>query len=233
MEDRPMKARDVMVSPVVTVKPTCSVQEVAKLFLEHRISGVPVLDDQGKLVGIVSEGDLLHRVEAGTERQHSWWLRIVAGDGTLAADYAKAHARKVADVMTRNVIAAAPETPLNEIAMLLEEHSIKRVPVVRDGQLVGIVSRANLVQAVASMRAPLDVPISDTKIRESLLAHLRGQPWAHTSLLNITVNDGIVDLWGMTYSDAERKAIRVAAETAPGVRAVNDHLMERPVHTGA
>jgi CBS-domain-containing membrane protein len=156
----------------------------------------------------------------------------MAGDGTLAADYAKAHARKVADVMTQEVVTAAADTPLNEIAMLLEKHAIKRVPIVENGQLVGIVSRANLIQAVASARAQLAVPLSDTKIRDNLLAHLRSQPWAHTSLLNITVTDGIVDLWGMTYSDVERKAIRIAAETAPGVRAVNDHLAGRPVHIG-
>jgi osmotically-inducible protein OsmY len=116
--------------------------------------------------------------------------------------------------------------------MLLEKHAIKRVPIVENGQLVGIVSRANLIQAVASARAQLAVPLSDTKIRDNLLAHLRSQPWAHTSLLNITVTDGIVDLWGMTYSDVERKAIRIAAETAPGVRAVNDHLAGRPAHIG-
>jgi CBS domain-containing protein len=227
-----MKARDVMVSPVVTVNPSNTVKEVARIFLERRISAVPVVDERGKLVGIVSEGDLLHRAEAGTERQHSWWLRIMAGDGTLAADYAKAHARKVADVMTQEVVTAAPDTLLNEIAMLLEKHAIKRMPIVENGQLVGIVSRANLIQAVASARAQLQVPLSDTKIRDNLLAHLRSQPWAHTSLLNITVTDGIVDLWGMTYSDVERKAIRIAAETAPGVRAVNDHLAGRPAHIG-
>lgn len=228
-----MKARDVMVSPVVTVNPSCPVTEVAKILLERRISAVPVVDQSGKLVGIVSEGDLLHRAETGTERMHSWWLRIVAGDGTLADDYAKAHARKVADVMTRDVITAAPETPLKEIAMLLEKHSIKRVPIVENGQLVGIVSRANLVQALASMRAPLDVALSDKHIRDTLLAHLRTQPWVHTSLLNVMVNDGVVDLWGMTYSDAERRAIRIAAEAAPGVRAVNDRLVGWPKHAEA
>jgi CBS domain-containing protein len=224
-----MKARDVMVSPVVTTKPSASVRQVARILIERRISALPVLDRQGRLVGIVSEGDLLHRVESGTERTHSWWLRFVAGDGEIAADYAKAHARKVADVMTRDVVTATPETPLDELAMLLERHSIKRVPIVENGHLVGIVSRANLVQAMASAPMQLDVPLPDTKIREELLARLRRQPWAHTSLLNVIVNDGIVDLWGMTYSDAERTAVRIAAESTPGVRAVNDHLLGRPV----
>ena len=179
-----MKARDVMVSPVITVKPSSSVKEVAKTFLERRISAAPVVDDQGKLVGIVSEGDLMHRAEAGTER-------LVPGG-------------------------------------LLEKNSIKRVPIVKNGQLVGIVSRANLIQAVASTRKGLEIPLSDTTIRDKLLAHLKGQTWAHTLLLNVTVNGGVVDLWGITRSDAERKAIRVAAESTPGVSVVNDNLITRP-----
>ena len=208
-----MKARDVMVSPVITVKPSSSVKEVAKTFLERRISAAPVVDDQGKLVGIVSEGDLMHRAEAGTERHRSWWLRALTAEETLAAEYVKAHARKVADVMTRNVITATADTPLHEIAALLEKNSIKRVPIVKNGQLVGIVSRANLIQAVASTRKGLEIPLSDTTIRDKLLVHLKGQAWAHTLLLNVTVNGGVVDLWGITTSDAERKAIRVAAES--------------------
>ena len=223
-----MKARDVMISPVINVKPSSSVREVAEIFLKRRISAVPVLDDQGKLVGIVSEGDLMHRSEAGTQRQRPWWLRLVTGEETLAAEYVKAHARKVADVMTRNVVTATPDTPLHEIASLLEKNSIKRVPVVKDGQVVGLVSRANLIQAVASTRPEFDISLSDTAIRGRLMAPLNGQPWAHTLLLNVTVNGGVVELWGITNSETERKAIRVAAETTPGVRAVKDNLTTRP-----
>jgi len=223
-----MKARDVMVSPVITVKPSASVRAVAGIFLEQRISAVPVVDDQGRLAGIVSEGDLMHRVEAGTERQRSWWLVGLTRDETLADDYVKAHARSVADVMTRDVITIAPDTPLHEIAALLEKNAIKRVPVVENGQIVGIVSRANLIQAVASARKEPEVPLSDSAIREMLLAQLRRQPWAHTSMLNITVTNGVVDLWGCTDSDAERRAIRVAAEAAQGVSAINDNLVTRP-----
>jgi CBS domain-containing protein len=220
-----MKARDVMVSPVITIKQSCTVREVAKTFVEHQISGAPVVDDHGKLVGIVSESDLMHRSEAGTERKRSWWLQALTADETLATDYVKARSCKVADIMTRQVVTSAPDTPLRDIAALLERKSIKRVPIMENGQLIGIVSRANLVQAVASTRAGLQIAPSDVAIRDKLLAHLKTQPWAHTGLLNITVTDGIVDLWGMTSSDAERKAIRVAAECAPGVHAVNDHLV--------
>ena len=228
-----MKARDVMVSPVITARPATSVKEVAKTFLQHRISAVPVVDDHGKLVGIVSEGDLLHRTETRTERQHSWWLLGLIGDETLASEYIRAHSRKVADVMTTRVITAAPDAPLHEIAALLEKNSIKRVPIVVNGQLVGIVSRANLIQALASARKGLEIPLSDTAIRDKVLAKLKAQPWAHTALLNITVNGGIVDLWGITRSDTERRAIRVAAETTPGVCAVNDNLIKGPMSAGA
>jgi CBS domain-containing protein len=223
-----MKARDVMATPVINVKPSASVKEVAKLLLEQRISAVPVVDDQGEVVGIVSEGDLLHRAEAGTARRHSWWLLGVTGEVTFPEEYVKAHARKVADVMTRKVISATPETPLHQVAELLETNSIKRVPIIKDGQLVGIVSRANLVQVVASDRVSLDIPLSDANIREALLAHLRQQSWAHPWLLNVLVKDGIVDLWGVVQSDAERKAVRIAAETTRGVRAVNNNLVVRP-----
>lgn len=222
-----MKARDVMTSPVITVKPSSSVQDVARLFLERQISAVPVVDDQDKLIGIVSEADLVHRAEIGTQRQRPWWLALMAGDQGLAADYIKSHAKRVADVMTRNVITATPDTPLNEIATMLEKNGVKRLPIVHDGQLVGIVSRANLVQAIATIGSKLEIPMSDSIIRERLLTHLNSQGWAHTVLLTATVNDGVVDLWGFTGSDTERKAIGVAAEGIPGVRAVNDRMRVR------
>jgi CBS domain-containing protein len=219
-----MKARDVMVTPVFTVTPSTSVQEVAKILLDRRISAVPVVNEQGTLVGIISEGDLLHRAEAGTGQPHSWWLECLAGDGFLASDYVKQHALKVADLMTCEVITAAPDTPLNDVAVLLESKGIKRVPILENGQLIGIVSRANIIQAVAAKPVQLEVRVPDTTIRDELLTKLRRQPWSHTGLLNVIVHDGIVDLWGMTYSAAERTAVRVAAETTPGVRVVNDYL---------
>ena len=153
----------------------------------------------------------------------------MAGDEGLAADYIKAHAKQVADIMTRKVITAGPDTPLQEIAETLEKYGIKRLPIVRNGQLVGIVSRANLVQAIATSGSKLDIPLSDATIREKLLTELNRQNWAHTAPLNATVNGGVVDLWGFVESDTERKAIRVAAEATPGVRAVNDHMTARPI----
>ena len=227
-----MKARDVMVAPVITASPHASIKSVAETFLKYQISAVPVVDDKNKVVGIISEGDLLHRAEAGTERRRPWWLRGFLGPDALAADYIKAHARTVADVMTRQVVTASPETPLHEIATLLEKNSIKRLPIVENGQLVGIVSRANLVQAVASTGKGLEIPLSDSAIRDKLLSRLSDQNWTRTGLLNVTVNDGVVDLWGLVRSDTERKAVRVAAEATPGVRAVNDNMKLWPVLEG-
>jgi CBS domain-containing protein len=224
-----MKASDVMSSPVITVKPYTSVKHAARLFLERGISAVPVIDDAGKLVGIVSEGDLIHRSEIGTQRHRSWWLLLLAEEQALAADYVKTHGTKVSDVMTRTVITATPETPLHEIATTMEKNGIKRVPIARDGQLVGIVSRANLVQAFASSGTKLEIPLSDKTIRDKIMEKLKPQSWAHSGLLNVTVNDGIVDLWGFSSSETERNAVRVAAETTPGVRAVNDHILIRRI----
>lgn len=224
-----MKARDVMVSPVITVGENETVRDVAKLLIAKRISAVPVVDGAGKLVGIVTEADLLHRAEAGTERPISWWLSLVSGDRALADDYVKSHAMKVKDVMTRDVKTAGPDTPLYEIADLFEEQHIKRVPIVsKGGDLAGIVSRANIIQAVASARPTLEVSLSDATIRKKLLEELKKQPWSHVHRLNVTVTAGVVNLWGFVETEKERQAIIVAAETISGVTGVNDHLMRKP-----
>ena len=208
-----MQARDVMVSPVITVGKSATVREVAKILLEKRISAVPVVDDAGKVIGIVTEGDLIHRAEAGTERPYSWWIHFLTGDATIAADYAKSHARRVEDVMTTDVVTATPEMPLHEIATLLEERHIKRVPIVtRKAILLASSVDANLIQVVASARPKLEMTLPDSTIRQKLLDELKKQSWAHTHNLSVTVTDGIVDLWGYAQSDEERKAIRVAAE---------------------
>jgi CBS domain-containing protein len=222
-----MQARDVMVSPVITVGKIATVRDVAKILLEKRISAVPVVDKVGKVVGIITESDLLHRAEARTERPYSWWVHFLAGDATIAADYVKSHAVKVEDVMTADVVTATPETSLHEIAALLEERQIKRVPIVnKEGSLVGIVSRANLIQVVASARPKLEMTLPDSTIRQKLIDELKKQSWAHTHNLSVTVTNGIVDLWGYTESGDQRKAIRVLAEAIPGVITVNDHLAD-------
>jgi CBS domain-containing protein len=224
-----MKARDIMVSPVITVKPSLSVRDVANLFLERRISAAPVVDDAGNLVGIISEGDLLRRVETQTERERSSWLRLFTAGDVLATEYMKARARTVADVMTRRVVTATADTPLKDVAMLLEKNSIKRIPILSAGRLAGIISRSNLVQALATAPKGLEIPLTDAAIRDKLLSHLHREPWSHTSQLNVTVSGGVVDIWGICHSDAEREAVRVAAENIPGVRAVNNYLSMPPI----
>jgi len=229
-----MHARDIMTTQVVTIGANATVRELSDLLVKRGISAVPVVGPKGELVGIVSEGDLMRRVELGTARSRSWWLRLLSGEYALAADFIRANARKVSDVMVRDVITAEPTASLGEIARLLERHAIKRVPIVHNKQLVGVVSRANLVQAFASLESKphLELSPTDAAIRDRIMHRLESEPWAHTSLLNVLVNDGIVDLWGIVHTAIEKDAVRVAAESTTGVRAVNDNLVLRPVEFG-
>jgi CBS domain-containing protein len=231
-----MNAKDVMTTEVVTVSPETTVQDLAKILSEKGISGTPVVDADQRLVGIVSEGDLLHRAETGTERRvhrrRSWWLESVAAEQEMARDYVKAHGRTVADIMTREVITAEETTDLADLAMLLETRRVKRVPVVSGGKLVGIVSRANLVRALATTSsAPKIVADTDDRtIREQLLAELRRQQWANIWAADIMVRDRVVHVWfAADESEAERQAVRVAAENVPGVRGFEEHIVPAPV----
>jgi CBS domain-containing protein len=229
-----MKASDVMVSDVITVKPTGTVQQVAELLMMNHISAVPVVDDSGALVGIVSEGDLLRRREAGTDHRRSWWLKLLMGREILAAEFVKEYSRHVSDVMTHNVVTAPPDASVADIATLLERHRIKRIPIVRNGKLVGIVSRANLIQAIAVHRNKVlpTQPIADTELREKVVSRLKAEAWIRPSLVNVTVTDGTVDLWGIVDSPTEKHALRVAVEVTPGVKAVNDNVLVRPAGSG-
>ena len=227
-----MKAADVMVTNVISVTPDVLVQDVAYILLSNRISAVPIVDDEGELLGIVSEGDLMRRSETGTGRHRPWWLAMLTGRDIRALDYAKEHSRRITDVMTSKVVTATPDTPLRDIATLLEKNGIKRVPIVKDGKMVGIVSRANLLQALASSRIPQDVDVGDSAIRESLVARLQAASWVNAALINVIVQDGTADLWGIVDTEAEKKAVRVAAEITPGVRGINDHLISRPAESG-
>jgi CBS domain-containing protein len=235
-----MRAMDVMTTNVITVGPDTSVQEVAKILSERNISGVPVVDAENRLVGIVSEGDLLHRVETGTERRpdrrsgrrRSWWLDTVGSDEELARHYVKSHGRTAKDVMTSEVIWVSDATELADIANLLETKRIKRVPVVRDGKLVGIVSRANLVRALAAAgsRLSADTATDDRTIRQKLLTELQGQDWVHTWAADIIVRDGIVHIWiSDDRPEQEKQALRVAAENIPGVHRVEEHIVPAPM----
>jgi CBS domain-containing protein len=223
-----MKAKDVMTASVVTVSPTARVHEVARLLAAYRISAVPVVDEQRRVIGIVSEGDLLRRKEIGTNKRRSWWLELFAGPDTLAQDYAKAHSLAVRDLMSAPVISVAEDTPLAEIADIIEEHAIKRVTVIREGKLVGIVSRADLVRALAGTAGKVPARLDDKAIRNTLLQRVHAQPWASTSTLNFVVAEGVIELNGIVPSGEQHKALRVLAETVPGVKAVKDRLVEMP-----
>src|SRR5271169_4096134 len=209
-----MKAADVMATKVITVRQDTPVAQIAEVLLANRISAVPVVNDKDVLVGIVSEGDLIHRVETGTERHRSWWLELLAGKEMLAHEFVKSHSRKAADVMTRPVVSVQPETPLGDIASLLEKHRIKRVPVVNNGKIVGIVSRANLIQALVSLghATTSDASIDDLTLHSNILEQLRTKPWVDPTAINVVVNNGNVELWGIVDSETEKNAIRVAVE---------------------
>jgi CBS domain-containing protein len=226
-----MNASDIMVTDVITVTPESDVPKVAELMLVNHISGAPVVDGDGRLVGMISEGDLIRRGEAGTAHERPWWLRLLMGRELLAGEFLKEHSPRVGDLMTRDVVSAAPDTSVAEIATLLERHRIKRVPIVAAGRLVGIVSRANLIQALATFRrrAPEPRPVADVELREMVVSRLKSEPWVRPSLVNVTVTDGTVDLWGIVESTVEKQALRVAVETMPDVKAVNDHVIVRAV----
>ena len=183
-------------------------------------------------MGMVSEGDLLHRAETGTERRRSWCLEMMASTNQLAGEYVKSHSGKVKDIMTRDVISVTEDTPVADIAVLLETNRIKRVPVLRDGKLIGIVGRANLVRALAmTIIEPRDRPeANDRTIRDKLLAELKAQKWAEVSPANVTVKDGVVHLWSSYLSEQEKRALVVAAENIPGVRRVEDHMRPVPAY---
>ena len=224
-----MRAIDVMTSEVITVGENATVPETARLLAKHGISAVPVVDRDNRVVGMVSEGDLLHRAETGTERRRSWWLEMVSSTDKLASEYIKSHSGKVKDVMTRDVLSVTEDAPVADIAVLLETNRIKRVPVLRDGKLVGIVSRANLVRALAmTINETVDrAEADDRSIRDKLLGELKAQKWAEVSPANITVRDSVVHLWSSYLSEQEKRALIVAAENIPGARRVEDHM--RPV----
>lgn len=223
-----MRAKEVMTAPAICVNEEASVGEIARLLLAHRISAVPVIDGAGRLVGIVSEGDLVRRVESGTQRQASWWLTLFADDDARARDYAKSRGSRAADVMTREVLTVGEEAELAEIATLLENRRIKRVPVVRDGKATGIVSRANLLQGLASEpRAASPPTMNDEALRERIMAELdsAGVP---TQYVNVVVGTDAVHLWGLSRSVQQRETARIAAETVAGATPVISHLSVPP-----
>ncbi|MBA4033239.1 MAG: hypothetical protein C0480_01345 [Bradyrhizobium sp.] len=225
-----MRAHQIMTRAVVTVTPDSTILEAADIMLKHHVSGLPVVDAAGKLVGIVSEGDFIRRSEIGTQRKRSRWLKFLMG--TDATQYVREHGRKVSEVMTRDPLTIAEEATLEEIVNAMEANGIKRMPVMRDGKLVGIVSRANLLHAVASLAREIPDPTADDDhIRSRIIQALEKHDWSPFGL-NVIVRDGIVHLSGVITDEESRHAAIVATENVSGVKKVHDHLSWVDVMSG-
>ena len=226
-----MHASDIMSHPVVTVASDTTVAELARTMVEKRISAVPIMEHEA-MIGIVTEGDLLRRAEIGSEHSRSRWAELAFANWDLAAEYTTEHGRRASDVMTRKVVTVAPSATVRHIADTLESRHIKRVPVVDDDRLVGIISRANLMQALASIGsgAQPTPTLLDRDIRAKLCSELSREPWASPPTgANVIVDHGDVHLWGYIRTELARRAIIVTAENIPGVRHVYDHMNYPPV----
>lgn len=221
-----MQAADIMTTNVISVQTDTEVREIADLLLKHRISAVPVVNDEMIIVGLVSEGDLVRRFETGTDDRHSWWLAEFFSTRDKTAEYIKSHGRKASDVMTQTVITVTRDTPLYEIAALLERHHIKRVPVTHDDRLVGIVSRANLLHGLVAQGAQIDKAEfpEDKELRERLMHAISEATGSDAMMINATVIDGAVQLWGNVDSPTRKKAAEVAAESLHGVKSVENNI---------
>lgn len=223
-----MRARQIMTKKVLTVAPETPVRQVAKLMAKARVSAVPVVDSKKRVLGIVSEGDLLRRPETGTTKRYSWWLDLVSDPAARAADYAKSHGLAARDVMTRSVVSITTDTEIADVADVLEKYQIKRVPVLAGGRLAGIVSRGDLVRALANTQAKKRRRQSDTAIREALRRAMKQTSWGNDALVNYSVSKGVIELYGFTASRAARDGLRVLAENIAGVRRVKDEMQVRP-----
>ena len=228
-----MNAADVMTRHVISVAPAATIEDAVKLMLDRGISGVFVVDASGHLAGVVTEGDLLRRSELGTGRQRSWWLKLLVSPGRQADEFTRAHGRKVSDVMTEQVVSVDADASLSDIVELMEKHRIKRVPVVQHERVVGVCSRADLLRALAvTARQSQPTPGDDRAIRNKLLDSLEKEAWTPLATLNVTVANGVVDVWGTISDEQERRAIIVVAENTPGVKKVNDHLVYVEPYSG-
>ena len=221
-----MRAKDIMSPNVITIGLDASVEAIAQLLMDKRISAAPVVDGDGNLAGIVSEGDLVRRISGEDGDQKSWWMKILTSDVDKADSFIKVHGRRAKDIMTRNVITVEEDTELSDLARTLETHRIKRVPVLRDGKLAGIVSRSNMLQVVATRKIdirPYPAP-GDREIREQVHDVLVAKGFATHGSLNVIVDDGIVELWGWVETEPERDAMLMAAAEVQGVKKVKDHF---------
>ena len=228
-----MRAHQIMTRKVISVRPDTSVVDAANTMLRQHISGLPVINEAGKLVGILSEGDFIRRTEIGTERKRGRWLRLLVGSGQAATDFVHERGRKVAEIMSPHPLTVTEDATLEEIVKVMENNHVKRVPVLRGDQLVGIVTRANLLQAVADLARDVPDPTADDDhIRNRVFTAIENNDWKPT-VLRVTVRNGIVHLSGAIFNERSRQAAIVAAENVSGVRQVHDHLCWLDPMTGA
>jgi CBS domain-containing protein len=220
-----MQVKDIMTRNVISVGADQSVLTAARLMLQHRISGLPVVDKEGQLIGIVTEGDFLRRGELGTQRRRPKWLEFIIGPGRLADEYVHASGRKIDEIMTTDPVTVTEDDSLEKVVEVMERRHVKRLPVTKGGRMVGIVSRANLMHALASFARDTQTgsQSNDLQIRDNILAVLDKQPWAPH--VNVVVKNGIAELWGVITDDRERKGVVVAVENVAGVEHVHDHLV--------
>lgn len=221
-----MKALDVMQRELITITAETSIDDAVRLMVENRISGLPVVDSTGAVLGILSEGDLLRRTELGTGARVPAWIGWLVGQGRAARAYVREHARKVGEIMTAPAISVTPQTELAEVVALMESRRIKRVPVVEGGRLVGMLTRCDLLRALGRLLPAMDSrPVADARLRLRLLALLREQSWAPRGSVDVKVVDGVVELLGVITDERTRQAVQVLAENTPGVRSVTNHLI--------
>ncbi len=220
---------DIMTTEVFSVTPETPIHDVAKLMCAKRISGVPVIDREKRIIGIISEGDLIRHAALVGERRQPWWSTAFITTRALAHDYVKTHGHTAGQVMAAPVITIAPAASVAECANLLHQQRVKRVLVVENGNLVGIVTRGDVLQALATSDVAKPASVDDRAIRERLLAELEPQRWAHMLSKNIVVHDGVIDISGFVESEDERHALRLAAENVPGVKRVEDRARSRPL----
>jgi CBS domain-containing protein len=221
-----VKVSEVMTRAPITVRPDASLEEVANTMLKARVSGLPVADEQGVVVGMITEGDLLRRAELGTAPRPAGWLSCFLAPGRVAQDYVRTHGQKVREVMTSELIFVSPETPLQEVVALMESRHVKRLPVLQQGRLTGMISRADLLRALSRLLPERQgAAISDTELRKRVLAAIAKEAWAPRMNIDITVENGVVELRGAVTDDRQRVGLRVIAENVPGIRGVHDRLI--------
>jgi CBS domain-containing protein len=221
-----MRADQIMTAPVITVGADDSIVEAVNTMLQHHISGLPVVDPAGQLIGIISEGDFIRRAEIGTERKRGRWLSFLAGADRVATDFVRERGRKVAEIMTPNPVTIAEDTPLERIVQIMQSRNLKRLPVMRGDRLVGIVTRSDFLAALAELARDAPQPSADDDhIRDAVMAAMGHSVW-RPCRLNVVVRDGVVSLSGVVKNEKARQAAIVAAENVPGVRKVHDYICD-------